>query len=124
MQLLVQKVANAAKELGCAEDESYYRDLYEHICAAILKEYFSETGRLCCDTQTGYLVALYHGIYKDRTKIVEGLKGRLYRDCYKLKGGFVGAPVMCRVMAENGMEEEAFYFCFKMVIPAGCTVLT
>lgn len=113
----VQKVANAAKELGCAEDESYYRDLYEHICAAILKEYFSETGRLCCDTQTGYLVALYHGIYKDRTKIVEGLKGRLYRDCYKLKGGFVGAPVMCRVMAENGMEEEAFYFLLQNGYP-------
>lgn len=106
----VQKTADAAKALGLTADETYYRNLYEKISAAVVKEYFSETGRLCIDTQTGYIVALYSGIYKEKEKVIEGLKSRLYRDCYKLKGGFVGAPIMCRVMAENGLEEEAFYF--------------
>lgn len=106
----VEKTADAAKVLGYTEDETYYRDLHEKISEAIIKEYFSETGRLCIDTQTGYIVALYSGIYKDKDKIIEGLKSRLYKDCYKMKGGFVGAPIMCRVMAENGLEEEAFYF--------------
>lgn len=113
----VKKTADAAKALGLAEDEAYYRDLYEKIYAAILKEYFSDTGRLCIDTQTAYIVALYFGVYKDKERVVEGLRSRLYKDCYKLKGGFVGAPIMCRVMAENGMEEEAFYFLLQEGYP-------
>lgn len=106
----VKKTAKAAGELGKTEDEKYYNDLYEHIRNAILKEYFSESGRLCMDTQTGYIVSLYMGIYKDKQKVIEGLKTRLFRDCHRLTGGFVGAPVMCRVLAENGLVEEAFHF--------------
>ena len=112
-----EKTADAAKELGYREDEAYYRELHGKICRAVIKEYFSETGRLCIDTQTGYIVALYSGIYKEKECIVEGLKNRLYKDCYKLKGGFVGAPIMCRVMAENGLEEEAFYFLLQEDYP-------
>lgn len=113
----VKKTADAAAVLGYEADEKYYRDLYGKIYEAILKEYFSETGRLCIDTQTAYIVALNFGIYKDRERIIEGLRSRLYKDCYKMKGGFVGAPVMCRVMAENGMEEEAFYFLLQEGYP-------
>lgn len=113
----VAKTADAAKILGYEEDAAYYHDLYAKIKEAILCEYFSETGRLCIDTQTGYIVALYSGIYKDKDRIVEGLKSRLYKDCYKLKGGFVGAPIMCRVMAENDLVEEAFYFLLQEGYP-------
>lgn len=113
----VKKTADAAAILGYEEDEIYYRDLYEKIYEAVLNEYFSPTGRLCIDTQTAYIVALYFGIYKDKERIVEGLRSRLYKDCYRMNGGFVGAPLMCRVMAENGMEEEAFYFLLQEGYP-------
>lgn len=113
----VQKTADAARTLGFVEEEAFYRDLYQQIYQAILKEYYSESGRLCIDTQTGYIVALYFGIYKEKAQMVEGLRKRLYKDCYQLKGGFVGAPVMCRVLAENGMEEEAFYFLLQESYP-------
>ncbi|HAJ15029.1 MAG TPA: hypothetical protein DCL24_01900 [Erysipelotrichaceae bacterium] len=106
----VQKVANAALLLGYSDEASYYLDLYDHICQAILHEYFTPSGRLSIDTQTGYLVALYSGIYSNREKIIEGIKTRFYKDCYKLKGGFVGAPIMCKVLAENGLSDLAFYF--------------
>lgn len=113
----VEKTADAAKILNYKEDERYYRDLHEKIKTAVLQEYFSDTGRLCIDTQTGYIVALYSGIYKEKGRIIEGLRERLYKDCYKLKGGFVGAPIMCRVMAENGLVEEAFYFLLQHGYP-------
>lgn len=113
----VKKTADAAKVLGLSEEEAHYRDLHEKISAAIVKEYYSESGRLCIDTQTGYILALYSGIYKDKEMVVEGLKSRLYKDCFKLKGGFVGAPIMCQVMAENGLEEEAFYFLLQEEYP-------
>lgn len=46
-----------------------------------------------------------------------GLKARFYKDCYKLKGGFTGAPILCRVLAENGFEEDAFYFLLQEDYP-------
>ena len=113
----VKNVASAAKVLGKFEDKRYYPNLYENIIKAIFKEYFSESGRMCVDTQTAYLIALNLGIYKDKEKIKEALKTRLYKDCYKLKCGFVGAPMMCKVLAENGFEEEALYFLLQEEYP-------
>lgn len=113
----VQKTATAAEILGYKEDEAYYKDLYEKIKAAIIREYFTETGRLAIDSQTGYIVALYSGIYRDKEAVVAGLKARFYKDCYKLKGGFTGAPILCRVLAENGFEEDAFYFLMQEEYP-------
>lgn len=112
-----KKTADAAKILGFDEDAKYYHKLHDRIAAAVINEYYTPTGRLAIDTQTGYIVALHFGIYPDRQRVLEGLKERLYKDCYKLKGGFVGAPLMCRVLAENGLEEEAFYFLLQEDYP-------
>lgn len=113
----VKMTADAARVLGNTEDAAYYDGLYRNIYQAVLKEYYTESGRLSIDTQTGYLVALYSGIYKDKERVVNGLKERLYKDCYKMKGGFVGAPIMCKVMADNHLEEEAFYFLLQEGFP-------
>lgn len=113
----VKKTAEAARVLGYTKDAAYYDTLYEHIYQAVLREYYTESGRLSIDTQTGYLVALYSGIYKDKERVINGLKERLYKDCYKIKGGFVGAPIMCSVMADNNLEEEAFYFLLQEGFP-------
>ena len=112
----VKMVADAAKALGYAE-EAEYRALYKKIYAAILEEYFTASGRLCIDTQTGYIVSLFTGIYRDRDVVIRDLRKRLYRDCNRLTGGFTGAPIMCRALAENGMEEEAFYFLLQEGYP-------
>lgn len=113
----VQKTAKAAEILGYEEDKHYYDDLYQKIREAIIREYFTETGRLAIDSQTGYIVALYSGIYREKEAVVAGLKARFYKDCYKLKGGFTGAPILCRVLAENGFEEDAFYFLLQEDYP-------
>ncbi len=113
----VRKTADAAHVLGKTEDEVEYRALYMQIHEAISKEYFTESGRLGVDTQTGYVVSLHMGIYKDRNKVVEGLHNRLYKDCFLLTGGFVGAPLLCRTLAENGMAEEAFHFLLQEDFP-------
>ena len=113
----VEKTADAARLLGYEKDAAFYDAQHEKIVAAIINEYYTPTGRLSIDTQTGYIVALHFGIYKEKERVLEGLRERLYKDCYKLKGGFVGAPLMCRVMAENGLVEEAFYFLLQEGYP-------
>ncbi len=113
----VRKTAEAAKVLGLTEDEDYYRELHENIKTAIINEYYSPTGRLAIDTQTGYIAALYTKTYPNRQRVIDGLKSRLYKDCYKIKAGFCGAPLMCRVMADNDMQEEAMYFLLQNDYP-------
>ena len=112
-----QKLSRAAGLLGLTEDEKKYAQLSEQIRSAILTEYFSGTGRLCIDTQTAYLLCLNFGIYVDKNRIVDGLKRRLQKDCWKIKGGFVGATMMCRVLAENSMEDLAAYYLFQEGFP-------
>ncbi len=111
------KLARAAQLLGKATDAERYEKLAADVRAAILREYFSSTGRLCIDTQTAYLLCLNFGVYVEKERIVEGLKRRLQKDCWKIRGGFVGATMMCRVLAENGMEDLASYYLFQEGFP-------
>ena len=111
------KLARAAQLLGKAADAERYEQLQAQIREAILHEYFSPAGRLCLDTQTAYLLCLNFGVYVDKERIVESLRRRLQKDCWKIKGGFVGATMMCRVLAENGMEDLAAYFLFQEGFP-------
>ena len=111
------KLAGAAQLLGRASDAERFEKLAGEIRKAILHEYFSPAGRLCIDTQTAYLLCLRFGVYIEKARIIEGLQKRLQKDCWKIKGGFVGATMMCRVLAENGMEELASYFLFQEGFP-------
>lgn len=104
------KVAKAAEVIGKSDDAKYYQDLSTRIRKAILAEYFSPNGRLTIDTQTAYYVALKFGVYICKDKLIECLCKRLKKDCYKIKGGFVGATMMCTVLAENGMADIAYEF--------------
>jgi alpha-L-rhamnosidase len=111
------KLARSAQLLGRASDAERYEKLSAEIRSAILEEYFAPSGRLCIDTQTAYLLCLNFGVYRKKDVIVSALKKRLQKDCWKIKGGFVGATMMCRVMAENGMEDLAAYYLFQEGFP-------
>lgn len=113
----VDLTCRAARELGYAEEIERLEQRYQKIRAAILEEYFTPSGRLCIDTQTGYIVALAFGIWRNRDVLIRDLRARLYNDCYRLTGGFVGAPLMCRVLADNGLAEEAYYFLLQHDFP-------
>ncbi|MBR3272572.1 MAG: family 78 glycoside hydrolase catalytic domain [Clostridia bacterium] len=112
-----RKVERAARILELGEDAERCQGLAEEIRAAILREYFSPNGRLCVDTQTAYLLCLNFDVYVDRDRLIEGLKRRFQKDCFKIKGGFVGATMMCRVLAENGLEDLASHFLFQEGFP-------
>ncbi|WP_238902014.1 alpha-L-rhamnosidase [Clostridium sp. YIM B02506] len=111
-------LSKMAETLNNEEDTNKYRQLANKIKKAILNEYFSPTGRLTIDTQAAYIIALKFGIYIDKEKLVNGFKLRLEKDCYKIKCGFVGAPLLCSVLCENGMENLAYYFLFHEGFPS------
>ena len=110
-------VAQAAEVLNLTEDANTYFERADRIRVAILDEYFAPSGRLCIDTQTAYIISLYFGVYRNKEIIVEHLKLRLGKDKHKLTGGFVGAPLMCKVLAENGLSDEAYNMLFNEEYP-------
>ena len=101
-------LVKAAKELGKEEDVRRYDALACDIKKSLLDEYVSPNGNLTIDTQTGYILALRYGIYRNKEKMIEGLKYRLYRDFYRIKGGFTGAPLMIPTLLDCGLEDDAF----------------
>lgn len=113
----VLKTAKAAGILGKADERKAYCEKAEKIYQAILDEYFSHNGRLAIDTQTAYLLCLKFNVYINKDRILEGLKLRLKKDCYKIKGGFVGATMMCQVLADNGLDDMAYYILFQEGFP-------
>ena len=113
----LKKAGSAARILGYVDDSIRYAKRAEKVNNAILNEYFSPSGRLAIDTQTAYLICLRYNVYISRDKIIEGLKLRLKKDCYKIKGGFVGATMMCQVLADNGLEDVAYYILFQEGFP-------
>ena len=109
--------AKAAGELGFAADHQKYRVLADEIRAAIIREFFSQTGRLCIDTQTGYVLALHFGLYPDKEKLIAGFRARLAMDMLKLKTGFVGTGFLLQTLFENGMADYAYRMIFTEEFP-------
>ena len=100
--------SKAAGVLGEKADAKKYRQLREEIRQALLDEYVSPGGNLTIDTQTGYVLALYYGVYRDKEKLLRGFRRRLERDFYRITCGFTGAPLMLPVLLDNGLTDIAY----------------
>ncbi len=113
-----QMVREMAQVLGKTEDAAHYGELEEHIKDAIYEEYFTPSGRLAVDTQSAGVIALKFRLGKDRGKLIGQWKKRLKKDLNQIKGGFVGAPLLCTVLAEAGEYELAYDFLLKEEFPS------
>ncbi len=112
-----QLVAEAAAILNREADAAGYRELADRIREQILYHYFTPSGLLAVDTQTACYISLYFGIYRSKEKVVESLKKRLKKDCYQIRSGFIGAPIMCNVLADAGLFDIACDYLFNEGYP-------
>lgn len=100
----------AAKTLGKYQDQEYYCNISNQVKEAIQKKYFTDTGDLLCDTQTGYVLAIYFDLapekYKD--KMGQGLKKKLMENNMHLNTGFVGTAYLCKALTKAGLKREAY----------------
>lgn len=114
----IQILKEMAQRLNKKEDVSIYAKLEENVKQAIFHEFFTPSGRLAIDTQAAYVIALKFGIYINREKLIEQFKQRLKKDCNQIKCGFVGATMLCTVLAEIGLYETAYDFLLKEDFPS------
>ena len=101
-------VSKAAAVLGKTEDEKAYRALADEQYRAVKDEYYSKTGRCCVKTQTALLLTLKYKL-SDNVELTKQMLRKLFADADdKLRTGFVGTPLLCNVLSDNGMEELAW----------------
>lgn len=101
-------LAKTAKILGKEKDAKEYHRLSEQQYDEVKREYYSPNGRCCIRTQTAMLLSLRHNLSENRELIRKQLN-ELYAESHKkLKTGFVGTPIMCNILSENGMDEQAY----------------
>lgn len=112
------KLARAANVLGYDSDAAAYTELAGSIREAILNEYFTPSGRLAIDTQTGYIIALHFGIWRDLGALRCGLRSRIKRDGNRIRCGFTGAPLICETLANNGMMDLAMHLFLQEKFPS------
>ena len=101
-------VAKAAGVLGYEREEKEYQALSDEQFEEVKKEYFSLTGRCCVNTQTALLLALKYDLSANVELTIRMLKDLFSASGGKLKTGFTGMPIMCPVLSENGMNDQAY----------------
>lgn len=102
--------SRAAQILDRTEDAQRHQQLAEKIENAVFREYFTPSGRLSIDTQAAYIMCLHLDVYPNKNALVRDLRRRFERDNWKIKCGFVGAPLLCQTLAANGMQDAAMHF--------------
>ncbi len=97
-----------AEVLGKKEDAAEYSGLLDHIRTAFQKEFVTPNGRLASNTQTAYALALAFDLLPEsqRKQAAERLADDV-RNFEHLTTGFLGTPLLCKVLSDYGYYDEA-----------------
>ncbi len=115
---LVSKIASV---LGKPEDEKKYKDLYKNIVNAFENAFFEEgkfTGEK--QTQTSYLLGIYFDLFKPETKLKaqKYLLEEIKNADYHLGTGFLGTPILPKVLDDMGQIDLMYKILFKETYPS------
>lgn len=100
--------ARAARVLGKEMEAIRYQQLADALLETIRAEYFTPNGRCAVPTQTGYLLALRHGLTTDVARTRRDLAEKLNSNDDLLETGFVGTPLLCEELTRAGYADKAF----------------
>ena len=98
-----------AKILNKEEDEILYRQKYETMLTKVREEYFTLSGKLCYDTITAQVLALYFDIVPSqfKEKLAKELNDNMIKHCYEVVTGFIGTTFLLFTLTDNGYFETA-----------------
>jgi len=103
-------VEKAAGVLGKTEDARIYAALHDAVTAAFQQEYITDNGRMASNTQTAYALALAFDLMPEAQRAQAA--GRLAQDVRRfnnhLTTGFLGTPLLCQTLSNNGHLDVAY----------------
>jgi len=102
-------LAKIAKVLGKTADAENYSILSERVKEAFVNEFVTPSGRLVSHTQTAYSLALAFNLLPENlvSRAAEYLAGDVQKFKH-LTTGFVGTPLLCKTLSDQGYEDLAF----------------
>ena len=116
---LVSKIAGV---LNKTEDEKKYQKLYKEVSNAFENEFFDVNGKFKSkkQTQTSYLLAIHFDLLKPETK--EKAQKHLLDEIKKadnhLGTGFLGTPILPKVLDDMGEIDLMYKILFKETYPS------
>jgi alpha-L-rhamnosidase len=105
--------------LGNKDDAERYGDLLPRIKKAFQDEFLTKNGRLTSNTQTAYVLALSFGLLPG--DLVDIAAKRLADDINyfgHLTTGFLGTPLLCQALTNNGFSDIAYKLLFNKRYPS------
>lgn len=102
--------AKAARVLGEDALAEHYQTISDQVREELVREYYSPNGRGTMRNQTYFLVSLFMDIAPEemRPRLMEQFAAVLEEDNYHLKTGFIGTPILCRVLSDYGRSDLAY----------------
>lgn len=111
--------AEAAKALGLVADEQKYDSIYNKVKKAFQDRYIVGENRLTSDTQTAYVLALaFHLIDANQETVFANRLAELVREDGHITTGFLGTPLICKVLTDYGYEDEAYQLLTRREYPS------
>ncbi|WP_223166753.1 glycoside hydrolase family 78 protein [Nonomuraea sp. SYSU D8015] len=114
-------VADAAALLGHDADAARYAELAEAVRAAFRREFVTSSGRLACDTQTAYALALCLDLLdgpEQRERAGRRLVELVTADHHRIGTGFVGTPLVCDALCSVGAYDTAYALLMQRNCPS------
>ena len=112
-------LAEIARIIGKNEDAEKYAALSENIKKAFIGEFVTPAGRLISHTQTAYSLAIAFDLLPEN--LVPAAAKYLAEDVRKMRHlttGFVGTPLLCKTLSNQGYEELAFLLLNRKEYPS------
>ena len=111
--------AEAAKVLRQYADEQKYDNIYNKVKKAFQDRYVVGENRLSSDTQTAYVLALaFHLVDGQQEAIFAHRLAELVREEGHVTTGFLGTPLICKVLTDYGYEKEAYQLLTRREYPS------
>jgi alpha-L-rhamnosidase len=114
--------SKASEVLGLEAEKEKYQTLYQTVAKAFEQEFFDDDGKIKNSkaTQTAYLLALDFGLLSDSTK--EKAKVHLLEKIQEadnhLRTGFIGTPLLPRVLDGMGETDLMYQILLKETYPS------
>jgi alpha-L-rhamnosidase len=103
--------ARAAEVSGRIAKKNHYSNLAEKAKNAFVREYVTPAGRLMCDAETAYAVALVFDLFEtaEQRQHAGNRLAELVSDSgYHIRTGFVGTPIICDALCGTGHHLAAY----------------
>jgi alpha-L-rhamnosidase len=108
-----------AEVLNKQDDATSYGELFDQIRLAFQQEFVTPNGRMSSNTQTAYALALAFNLLPESQR--REAAARLAADVRAfehLTTGFLGTPLLCRVLSDYGYLDEAYMLLNRKEYPS------